>query len=236
MPLEDRLEGVQTNTANLLRALTALPPGGEPKYLKYHLTGAIVKGCANRGITLGKGFEAKLDQLTKEPLKVVYYGMTRANRVPADVINLLEDWEKVYFFAGIDRDLALPATLDARQIVATTVTHGIQNLCIRHNTFKTRAPSYHHREYVTKPTVPFASEIGTACRAILQEPARQTRAQQDYLAFLLEKGTLTDGEEDSLSCMIDRQSEQGRKDLIERYGPAKFGMYALPPEALTQHL
>lgn len=82
-------------------------------YYKYEAVNEIV-GFFNRlGTPLNDGFDANLyrGKINKEPLKRVIYGIrsfartTRENRQVLekvkDYLQGLDDWEKIYFFAGV---------------------------------------------------------------------------------------------------------------------------------------
>lgn len=67
-------------------------------YLKYDLRDAI---CGYLSETCKKEFKKDVyAAINKEPLKRVYYGIKSTGAMPADFLNCLTDWEKVYFFAG----------------------------------------------------------------------------------------------------------------------------------------
>jgi hypothetical protein len=169
--LETRLNALATHPSTLANGIVNKTHAGPTQYLKCDLTDALVKKTNQRGIPFEPGFSDKLySTFNKEPLKSIYYGMTRSGLVPADVINALTDWEKTYFFAGLDGRVPVQHGMTVPELVAQTIVRGISTICIKHNYNKRHVPSSHHTTYKNKPQTPYAADIGDACRAILNLP------------------------------------------------------------------
>lgn len=213
--LEERLEKTRVEANVLALGVTHKSLAGQPCYLKYDLVGAILDYC--------KRFRTSptsnaLNSLNKEPLKTVYYGMTKSRNVPEKIISALTDWEKIYFFAGMNSSISLEQGMRASQIVARVLLEGIKNVCARHNAFKTRPTTYGARKpYRTKPKVPFAKKIGAECKKILSAP--------DDLAGLLSRDDLSEEEQERVAIMLDSCSYDELRELKALFGSEKLGGY-----------
>jgi hypothetical protein len=125
-------------------------------YHKHDLIHRIVHYFEEKKIPFGDSYNSAkkyLAGINKEPLKPVEKGMRRKGisdkGIPADFIKRLDDFEKIYFFAGINafdpntrdtkENLANHpdlATMDIYELASTYIRAGINHMAYFHNSIR----------------------------------------------------------------------------------------------------
>ena len=112
-------------------------------YHKHDLVGRIVHYFQRRDIQFGENCDDASEYLygafNKEPLKTAEFGM-RVKGIPPEFLSRLDDFEKMYFFAGVDKIREAPGTIqsmDAYEIASIYIRAGIDNMAHAHNSILT---------------------------------------------------------------------------------------------------
>ena len=146
-PLEERLSGLDEAAAEKLAQNLASKDIRQAKspYYKHELVHRIVHYFRDKGVQFGDSYLVASDYLNrsinKEPLKAVERGM-RVKGIPSEFLERLDDFEKIYFFAGVDKLKEAPAGLqamDGYEIASVYIRAGIDQIAYMHNS-------------ITKPT------------------------------------------------------------------------------------
>lgn len=128
-------------------------------YQKYDLTDAIRTYLAE---TCQKEFKKNLySAINKEPLKRVWYGIKSTGMIPAEFLNCLTDWQKVYFFAG-KWAIRRPRLVESIEVL--TITHikeGLDSLYKHHYIRKA------HGKYKSELRLPEDAAVRAAYKRIV---------------------------------------------------------------------
>ena len=147
-PLEERISHVDNTTlSSLINSLTKREiKKCKSPYYKYDLINRIINYFETRKIPFGEhdpdNTRRYLKSINKEPLKPVEKG-TRIKGIAREFITQLDDFEKIYFFAGVDkiktpmiplRDSALDISLMwPYEIASVYIRGGIDHMQYMHN-------------------------------------------------------------------------------------------------------
>lgn len=103
--------------------------------------------------------------INKEPLKPVVYGIKLFGEkdITKLFVNQLTGAEALYLFSGMYAENSSheeTRILTPYAAICDYIEKGVEVMAKVHNSCKTKAPKSHHQVYETKPTLPYASEIG----------------------------------------------------------------------------
>jgi len=180
-PLEKRLESVGHTEEGVKDALEEQHINPRERwdnmpYLKSDLTVAIVNHFPGTSSEFSNTLYSSATR--KEPLKRVYYGILSTGNLPEDFLQVLTDWEKIYFFAGRwairQPDLSVPFDV----LTSEHLLSGIERLYSEHYTRKAA------KTYKAEIILPESNRIRTEARDIIRkyQKKRDAREKKDESA------------------------------------------------------
>jgi len=252
-PLEERLSNLDTSTTQ--EAVQALRKrdiqGIASPYFKYELENRIVAYFSTRGIDFGESYDYAdgrkyLASINKEPLKAVERGM-RLQGMPKQFMMQFDDFEKLYFFAGIDSIERVPEDVEAMtpyEIASIYIRAGIDRMAYLHNSIleqhvQKRTVRRGHRIETYKN--PWSPPHDTAIRKrLLTKDQIQERMKERIQPLIYSVGRLLK-EEDKYTRMepglftIDEEEKEIRLEQInERLGMMLDSLQPNQRRALTK--